>query len=180
MADVTERVETTTASLSPVDQLVQNSTTSYTRPPETQPSVPTSVTIATTQQETSTASSTAETPYTPPILTTSTGATAQPVKPSYELPKTSEPIASKPQETITSVTKPLIINQLMIDPVIGTSIPLSNGGSGGGGFGGGGGMPEEKTAEAGVQKKSLLPILLMAIGATLILTKVFGKKKEAK
>jgi hypothetical protein len=88
-----------------------------------------------------------------------------------ERPSTSEP-------SIIATTKPLVVNNLMLDPSIGTATTLTGAGVGsigGGGFGGGGGASEPEGAKGEV-KKSWLPVILIVIGAFVLITK--KKKKD--
>jgi hypothetical protein len=84
---------------------------------------------------------------------------------------TSEPIAAKPLAPILE-TRPIQINNLMIDPSLGTATKLnpSSGGGGGGMF-----APAEKST-TGAPKKSWLPVILILIGSGFIVAKLLKKK----
>ncbi len=191
MADLTAREGSTTTETSALEQLVKDSTVSYSRPVETQPSIPTSVAIATALSPASTTptgtststSSLAEAPSASSPTSNDTGAGqttyTAPVSSTPPILTLSQPITTNIMAgTLTVASRPLVGDTLMIDPVSGTTVPISSGG----GFGGGGAgmMPEEKSATKAVQKKSWMPALLIATGLILIATKIFGKKKTAK
>ena len=101
----------TIAPVSPVQQVAESSTTEYSRPIETQPTLT----------------------YTEAIVSRIPALTSEPTT------------TDKP--TVTAETRPLVVNNLMIDPVAGTTtaltslgMPQTGGGAvGGGTFGGGGG-----------------------------------------
>lgn len=129
------------STITPVQELAQTSTTSYTRPPETQPSLTTQEAIV----------------YSRPTTTN----TAQP-KPSTTATTTTEPIAQ---------TRPLLVNNLLIDPVAGTTTALTSTGlpAMGGGFGGAS-APEDTSGKAAT-KKSWIPLILIAIGIVVLMKK---------
>ena len=150
--EITEPVREVVTSVSPVEQLVQQSTTTYSQPPEITSAGSTTIgkiLAANSPTTTSTRPADSGTPL-------STTATVQPQ---------------------TLYTRPLLIGNLMIDPVTGTSTVLTTPSAMGSGGGMGGGA-SEKSASTGVQKKSWLPVLLIGTGIVIIASKLIGKKAK--
>jgi len=77
--------------------------------------------------------------------------------------------------TPVAETRPLLVNNLMIDPSIGTATVLTPSGGGFGG-GGGGGASSKSEEGTGIKKKSWLPVILIGIGVLIIASKFFKKK----
>ncbi len=148
----TSTVVAQTAAAQPVQDLAQTSTTSYSRPPETQPSVPSSVAAANAPIT--------EMPYAP----TTQG------RPPVQVPITQSQPISAPEVG----TRPVISIPIIPVPVTPVTTPVGDvgGGSGSGGGGGmlGGGAAEEPAAKGEV-KKSWLPVILMATGLLVLFVK---------
>lgn len=109
-------------------------------------------------------------PETQPSLTTQEAVV---LATNTRIPPTTNTVQEKPTSTSTAETKPLLINNLLIDPIAGTTTALTSTGkpSIGGGFGG---SANETTGKA-TPKKSWIPIILIGIGAFILLK----KKKQA-
>lgn len=142
----------TIAPVSPVQQVAESSTTEYSRPIETQPTLT----------------------YTEAIVSRIPALTSEP--------------ATTDKPTVTAETRPLVVNNLMIDPVAGTTtaltslgMPQTGGGAVGGGTfggGGGGGVAPESSAKTGtIAKKSWLPIILIVAGIIVLLKKTKKAQK---
>lgn len=143
----TSTVVAQTEAAQPVQDLAQTSTTTYSRPPETQPSITTTVAAANAPIT--------EMPYAP---TTES-------RPSTQVPITQSQPLSAPEVG----TRPVSV--IPIIPIPASPTGGTTGGSGGGGGGMLGGGAAEEPAAKGEVKKSWLPVILMVTGLLVLFVK---------
>lgn len=146
----TTSTSATPSTITPVQQLAESSVVDYSRPAETVPSLTNTAAIITAASNT----------------TPTDTSTLQKIQPQTTGTST---ITTKP--SVNAQTRPLVVNNLMIDPIGGTTTALTSTGLPGVGGGGFGGEASEPASEQTPKKKSWIPIILITAGILILFLK---------